>query len=153
QGDPLARFGAVMSRGFNLGIDFKGGSTLTITAPQPIDTARLSAGVATLGLGEITVQNSGLPTKALLRFQTAGANPNAIVERVRARIIELVPGVTFSTVEVVGAKVSEELSSGGLIALGLAILMMLIYIWIRFEPVFGVGAVLALFHDTILTLG
>jgi SecD/SecF fusion protein len=88
-----------------------------------------------------------------VRFQTPGNDPNQVVESVKQTVRRVVPNVQFSSVDVVGPKVSEELFAGGLIALGLAILLMLVYIWFRFEWEFGLGAVFALFHDTILTLG
>ncbi|MFZ2030051.1 MAG: protein translocase subunit SecF [Vitreimonas sp.] len=154
QGDPLARIGAVMARGFNLGIDFRGGTRMEISSPgRRIDSATLQQGLGTLRLGDVEVQNFSDASRATVTFQTPGANPSAVVEQVRARIGQLVPNVVFGSVDAVSGKVSEELFAGGLIALGLAIVLMLIYIAFRFEFQFGVGAVFALFHDTILTLG
>ncbi|MDX2275390.1 MAG: protein translocase subunit SecF [Hyphomonadaceae bacterium] len=153
EGDPLAKAGAVLARGFNLGIDFRGGTLLELTAPQPIDIGAVRDAISNMGLGDVQAQTFSDVTHAMIRFQTPGANPNEVVEQVKARVAGVVDGVTFSRTEVVGPKVSEELFAGGLIALGLAILLMLIYIWFRFEWQFGLGAVIALFHDTILTLG
>ena len=154
QGDPLARVGAVMSRGFNLGIDFRGGTSMDISSPGGrIDSAALQQDLTALHLGDVEVQNFSDASRATVRFQTPGADPNAVVERVKAQIRQFIPNVQFASVDVVGPKVSEELFAGGLIALGLAIVLMLIYIAFRFEFQFGVGAVFALFHDTILTLG
>lgn len=153
EGDPLVKLGAIMSRGFNLGIDFRGGTLLELTAPQPIDIGAVREAITDMNLGDVQAQTFSDVTHAMIRFQTPGANPNAIVEQVKTRVAGVVEGVTFSRTEVVGPKVSEELFAGGLMALGLAILLMLIYIWFRFEWQFGLGAVMALFHDTILTLG
>jgi preprotein translocase subunit SecF len=152
-GDPLAKFGAVLSRGFNLGIDFRGGTLLELTAPGPINIGDVREAIHDMNLGDVQAQTFSDVTHAMIRFQTPGANPSAVVEQVKARVASEVEGVTFSRTEVVGPKVSEELFAGGLMALGLAILLMLVYIWFRFEWQFGMGAVLALFHDTILTLG
>jgi preprotein translocase subunit SecF len=152
-GGPLEKTGAILARGFNLGIDFRGGTLIEITSPTAIDVGLVREGIHDLNLGEVQAQNFSDPTHAMVRFQTPGENPNLIVEQVKERIRSVVPAVTFSRTEVVGPKVSEELFAGGLIALGLAILLMLVYIWFRFEWQFGLGAVLALFHDTILTLG
>lgn len=158
QGDPLARIGAVMGRGFNLGIDFRGGTLIEITAPQPIDGTALRHSVSSLHFGDVEVQgttgarNDGL-YHTMVQFQTPGNNPNAVIQQVQQHIQAVVPGVQFSHVEAVSGKVSEELFRNGLIALGLAILLMLVYIAFRFEFQFGMGAVFALFHDTILTLG
>lgn len=154
EGGPLERLGAVLSEGFNLGIDFKGGTLLELQAPTPIDIGRVRAAVSALNVGDIQVQSFGDPRRALIRFETpAAADSERVNADVRARISAAVNSVTFPRVEVVGPKVSEELFASGLIALGLAILLMLIYIWFRFEWQFGLGGVLALFHDVILTLG
>jgi preprotein translocase SecF subunit len=158
QGDPLARLGAVMGRGFNLGIDFRGGTLLEITAPQSIDGGAIKHALSGLNFGDVEVQGvSGRQADGLfhtmVQFQTPGNNPNAVIESVKQHVQTVVSGVQFSRVEAVSGKVSEELFGNGLIALGLAILLMLIYIAFRFEFQFGMGAVFALFHDTILTLG
>jgi preprotein translocase SecF subunit len=153
EGGPVQKIGAVLSRGFELGIDFKGGSSIEITAPRPIDIGVLREGLLSLHLGDIQVQSFGDQHHALVRFQTPGENPAMVVDAVKARIATLVPDVVFAHTEAVSGKVSDELFTGGLIALGLAILLMLVYIWFRFEWQFGLGAVMALFHDTILTLG
>src|SRR5262249_18716232 len=146
--------GAVMSRGFNLGIDFRGGTGMDISTPGGrIDTAAVQRELSALHLGDVEVQNFSDGSRATVRFQTPGADPNAVVERVKAQIRQFLPNVQFASVDVVGPKVSEELFGKGLWALGWAIVLMLIYIAFRFEFQFGVGAVFALFHDTILTLG
>jgi preprotein translocase SecF subunit len=90
----------------------------------------------------------------MVRFQNPeGANGNTTVNAVKARLTQALGQVRFVRVDSVGAKVSSELLSKGVIALGLAILLMLIYIWFRFELQFGLGAVAALFHDVFLTFG
>lgn len=152
-GDVLARIGAVMGRGFNLGIDFKGGTSMEISAPQPINLAPLRSALTQMIHSDVEVQNFSDARRASVSFQTPGTNPSVVVEQVKARIRQIVPNVEFGSVDAVSGKVSEELFSGGLMALGLAIVLMLIYIAFRFEFQFGVGAVFALFHDTILTLG
>jgi len=153
KGGPGDKLGAIVAHGFNLGIDFKGGTLLELTAPAPVDIGRVRAGLAAMGLGDIQVQSFGDPRHALIRFQPETNNPGAEVEVVKQHIQTIIPGVTFSRTEVVGPKVSGELFTSGLLALGLAILLMLFYIWFRFEWQFGLGAVMALFHDTVLTLG
>ncbi len=141
QGDPLARIGAVMSRGFNLGIDFRGGTGMDISSPGGrIDCSRRSSKISPPCIWATsrcrTIRDA---SRATVRFQTPGADPNAVVERVKAQIRQFIPNVQFASVDVVGPKVSEELFAGGLIALGLAIVLMLIYIAFRFEFQFGVG--------------
>jgi preprotein translocase SecF subunit len=158
EGSPLARMGAVMERGFNLGLDFRGGTSILVEASTPIDQTALRV----LGqnaqdghvevLATTCVPVNAPPYCAYLNLET-GPNQSQIVESVRAGLASVGEDARISNVDVVSAKVSEELFSGGLISLGLAILLMLVYIWFRFEWQFGLGAVLALFHDVILTLG
>jgi preprotein translocase subunit SecF len=158
EGSPMARLGAVMERGFNLGIDFRGGTSILIEAPGPIDQEALRALGQRLQGGDIEVQGTTCrpanapPYCAYLNFEQ-GDNGSAVVEEIRNEIGGIAEGARIANVDAVSAKVSEELFSGGLIALGLSILLMLFYIWIRFEWYFGLGGVLALFHDVILTLG
>ncbi len=158
EGSPLARVGAIMERGFNLGIDFRGGTSILIEAPGPIDQEALRALGRTAQEGDVEVQGTtcrpvnGPPYCAILNFETA-PDQSATVEEIRAGLGGVAQGARIASVDSVSAKVSEELFSGGLIALGLAILLMLVYIWFRFEWQFGLGGVLALFHDVILTLG
>jgi preprotein translocase subunit SecF len=158
EGSPLARIGAIMEHGFNLGIDFRGGTSLLIEAPTPIDQEALRALGQRAQEGDIEVQGTTCrpenapPYCAILNFETA-PDQSATVERIRAGLGSVAEGARVANVESVSGKVSEELFAGGLMALGLAILLMLIYIWFRFEWQFGVGAILGLFHDVILTLG
>jgi preprotein translocase subunit SecF len=141
--------------GMACGIDFKGGTVLEIsTAPNPVDLGRLRASLAGLEVGDVQVQGFGSPSTAVIKFQTAhGGNASQSTEAVRARVAQAISPVKFVRTDVVGPKVSAELFSKGLLALGGAILLMLIYIWFRFELQFGLGAVAALFHDVILTFG
>lgn len=154
QGSPVDRLGAILEHGFNLGIDFKGGTLIEFSAPTPIDLERVRASITALEIGDVQVQSFEDPRHALVRFETPqGQNSEAVLGTVRERLSAVVQGAAFERVEVVGPKVSGELFASGLIALGLAILLMLVYIWFRFEWQFGLGGVLALFHDVILTLG
>lgn len=147
------RLSHVLSEGFNLGVDFKGGTLLELQSPQPIDLAQVRAIVGELDLGDVQVQAFGAETSALVRFEITDAGADADIARARAALEAQAPNVRIERTESVSAQVSEELFSGGLMALGLAIVLMLIYIWFRFEWQFGVGAILGLFHDVILTLG
>lgn len=154
EGSPIQRVGHVLAEGFNLGVDFKGGALLELHGEGPIDLSRLREVATGLNLGDLQVQGFGNENQALLRFEIRDpANAPAEVQQVRDQVIAAMPGLTAPRSEIVGAQVSEELFTGGLTALGLAILLMLIYIWFRFEWQFGVGAILGLFHDVILTLG
>jgi preprotein translocase SecF subunit len=141
--------------GMACGIDFKGGTVLELsTAPKPADLGRLRGILGGLDLGDVQVQGFGAPSSAMVRFQTPpGASPGQTVEVVRSRIAQGVSPVRFVRMDVVGPKVSSELLTKGVLALGGAILLMLIYIWFRFELQFGLGAVAALFHDVFLSFG
>lgn len=152
-GTPWERVGAVLSRGFNLGIDFTGGTLLEISAPQPINIDALRPRLTALHIGEVQVQGFSDPRNAMVRLPPARTEGQAEMQRARAAISEAVPGVVFGRTEAVGPKVSGELFTNGIISLGLAMLLVMAYIWIRFDLQFGVGAVLSLFHDAVLTMG
>jgi preprotein translocase SecF subunit len=158
EGSPLARIGAVMERGFNLGIDFRGGTSVLIEAPVQIDIAGLRALGARSQDGGVEVQGATCrpanapPYCALLNFEQGDGGSEA-VERIRAGLSSVAEGARIVNVAAVSGRVSEELFAKGLWGLFWAIVLMLIYIWFRFEWQFGLGAVMALFHDVILTLG
>ncbi|MBP9755059.1 MAG: protein translocase subunit SecF, partial [Phenylobacterium sp.] len=136
-------------------IDFKGGTLLEIsTAPKAVDLGLARSTLEAQNLGDVQVQAFGEPTTAMIRFQTPdGLQPAVAVDKVKAALVEALGPVTFQRADVVGPKVSGELFQSGILALGLAIGLMLLYIWFRFELQFGVGAVVGLFHDVILTFG
>jgi preprotein translocase subunit SecF len=140
--------------GLNCGIDFRGGTVLELsTAPRPINLGSIRSTLSGMEMGDVQVQSFGA-SEAMVRFETpVGSNPGQVVTQVKERLSQRLGGATFSRTEVVGPKVSGELFRSGLTALGLAIGLMLIYIWFRFELQFGLGAVVALFHDVILTFG
>jgi preprotein translocase SecF subunit len=141
--------------GLNCGIDFTGGTMIELsTAPKQVDLAAARAAVSALPVGDPQVQGVGDGAKAMVRYQPpAGANPDEVAAQVRGALTQALGQVTFEAPNVIGAKVSGELFQSGLMALGLAILLMMVYIWFRFELQFGIGAVIALFHDVILTFG
>lgn len=141
--------------GLTCGIDFQGGTVLEIsTAPRPVDLGLVRETLNGLHMGDVQVQAFGGPSSAMVSFQTPpGASPSATVDLVKAKLVQTVGPVKFARADVVGPKVSGELFRSGILALGLAIGLMLLYIWFRFELQFGLGAVMALFHDVILTFG
>jgi preprotein translocase SecF subunit len=149
--------------GLNMGIDFRGGASLEVSKPagQTIDLEAVRGAVSGLELGDVGVQgiarrdtNVQDGSTAVLRFQIPeGQDQTAVVNRVEGAITQSVGEVTYSGVSVVGSKVSGELFTSGLLALGVAIALMFAYIWFRFEPQFGFGAVVGLLHDVILTFG
>ncbi|WP_269516269.1 protein translocase subunit SecF [Brevundimonas subvibrioides] len=142
--------------GLNMGIDFRGGAVMELTKPdsETLDLAAVRESVAHLGLGDVGVQGIDDASSAVVRFQVPdGQEQSAVVARVQGAINEAVGPVTYSGVSVVGSKVSGELFTSGVLALGVAIALMFAYIWFRFEPQFGFGAVAGLLHDVVLTFG
>ena len=140
----------------NYGIDFRGGTLLEARFEGEADIGTIRSLLRDLDLGDVAVQEFGEPTDVLIRVETqpgGGDAQVAAIERVRRALLEGTPGVEIRRVEVVGPKVSSELVVRGLAAVGLAVAVVLFYIWIRFEWQFSIGAVAALVHDVILTIG
>ncbi|MEJ0061223.1 MAG: hypothetical protein WDM79_17380 [Terricaulis sp.] len=125
EGSPLDRIGVILTHGFNLGIDFKGGTLLELKAPAAIDIETLRETLNALDMGDIQVQGFTDPTNVAVRFNVEN---EAGLERVRGAVQALVPGVEFTRQEAVSAQVSGELFSSSLIALGLAMLLVMVYI-------------------------
>lgn len=151
-----ASFALVATKGFNLGVDFVGGQMVRVQFPQPVPIEQLRERVDSLGIGESTIQTFGSPRDVSIRLPLPpggeeGANRAA--SQVRQVVSQAFPGARFDAVETVSGKVSEELFRTGAIALSLAMLVIALFIWFRFEWQFGVGALFALFHDVALTLG
>ncbi len=142
--------------GLNYGIDFRGGTLVEARFVQAADIGRVRGVVSSLDLGDVAIQEFGEPTDVLIRVerQPGGGNEQVrAIEMVRAALLADDPDVEIRRVEVVGPKVSGELVIRGLLAVGLAVAAVLFYVWIRFEWQFSVGAVLALVHDVLLTIG
>lgn len=141
--------------GLNCGIDFKGGTLLEFsTAPKIVDLAKVRAALAEKELGDFRLQAFGDNTGAMVSFQNPpGRDANAAKSEIRREIERALGTVKFTNDATVGAKVSGELFTSGIMALLVAIALMLVYIWFRFELQFGLGAVVALFHDVLLTFG
>ena len=146
---------AFLSQGLNFGIDFKGGILVEIGSSEPVDIANLRDRMQTLELGEVQIQQFGTPTDVLIRVaETDGAvSTDRDLSAVDAIRRDLEAEFEIRRVEIVGPQVSRELIQTGLLAVVAAISSMLIYIWFRFEWQFSVGAVMALVHDVILTIG
>jgi preprotein translocase subunit SecF len=142
--------------GLNYGIDFRGGISIEARTTGPADFAALRSQINGLGLGEAQLQQFGSPQDVLIRLERQAGGDEAqqkAVEAVRQLLLKKFPGTELRQVEAVGATVSGELFRGGMIALGLALVAMLIYIWFRFEWQFGVGAVVTLVLDVTKTVG
>ena len=144
-----------LANGLNFGIDFRGGTLIEASAESTVDLAELRGRLGALDLGEVQIQEFGKETDVLIRIAekegaTDASNNLSAVESVRA---ELSGDFDVRRVEIVGPQVSAELIQTGVMAVLAAIASMLIYIWFRFEWQFSVGAVLALVHDVVLTIG
>jgi preprotein translocase subunit SecF len=153
----LAAMALVFTRGLNLGVDFVGGQSVRVTFAQAPDLDPLRDHVSqVVGEGGATLQERGAPNVIEIRTPLPSGGEegaNAAASRLRAAITERYPGARFDAVQTVSGKVSEELFRSGALAVALAMLGIAIYIWIRFEWQFGVGALVTLFHDVWMTMG
>lgn len=143
-------------RGLNLGVDFVGGQMIRTTFAQKVDVERLRSDVGRLELGDASIQESGGPTSYQIRLprpEGGDAAANRAASQVRAMLAQKYPGSRVDSVETVSGKVSNELAMDGALSITLAMIGIAIYIWLRFEWQFGVGALLTLFHDVSMTLG
>ena len=133
------------ARGLNFGIDFKGGIMIEIATDGPADLSQLRATMGGLGLGEVQIQEFGQADDVLIRIPSPAEGGEAasqeVVNQVRAALDDVV--VEYRRVEVVGPQVSGEL----------AMALMLVYIWFRFEWQFSLGAIISLVHDVFATIG
>ena len=140
-------------KGLNFGIDFKGGTLIELRSNESkINVSSLRDNLNQMKLGDISVKNFGNETDFLIKFEN-NDNKN-VIEEIKTNLDKSFGNsFNFRRVENVGPKVSSELLKSGVIAISVALALMLIYIWIRFEWQFSLGAILALFHDVIVTLG
>ena len=151
------------SQGLNFGIDFRGGTKITFTKEEKPDVSRVRQIIGDLGFGDVKVQEFGSDNGVQIVIEGAveegsskeseRATQNVATIAQEAITAEFGDGVTFLGVEVVGPKVSGELVFNGILAVVAAVALMLVYIWFRFEWQFSLGAVIALIHDVILTIG
>ena len=146
----------LFAKGLNFGIDFEGGILIEVGTERPADIGGMRAVLGDLGLGEVSLQEFGSDTEVLIRIerQSSDAEDQLAITAVREVLDAKFAGeITYRRTERVGAKVGAELIEAGIIAMILAIALMLVYIWFRFELPFAIGAIIALVHDVLLTLG
>jgi preprotein translocase subunit SecF len=140
-------------KGLNYGIDFKGGSVITIRTQEAAQLDNLRSTLNGLSLGSVELQQFGTPNDVLIRLPAQGGG-DAAEQAAQKRVIEaLGPTVEVRSKETVGAKVSEELTQQATGAVLLSIFFVLFYLWARFEWQFALGAVISLLHDVTLSLG
>ena len=140
-------------KGLNFGIDFKGGTLIELRSnDQKINVSSLRDRLSQMNLGDVSVKKFGNDTDFLIKFENN--EDKNIIEKIKLNLDKSFGNdFSFRRVENVGPKVSAELLKSGVIAISVALVLMLIYIWIRFEWQFSLGAIAALFHDVIVTLG
>ena len=140
-------------KGLNFGIDFKGGTLIELRSNDSnINTSSLRDNLNQMNLGDVSVKNFGNDSDFLIKFENN--EKKNVIEEIKSNLDKSFGNnFDFRRVENVGPKVSAELLRSGIIAISVALALMLIYIWIRFEWQFSLGAILALFHDVIVTLG
>jgi preprotein translocase subunit SecD/preprotein translocase subunit SecF len=151
----LASIALFLYPGLRLGIDFKGGVVMEVRTAQPASFPALRAALAGHDLPDAGLQSLGGHDEIMIRLESR-ANAQATdqaVARVHAALDQVAPGNTVLSTSAVGASVSAELFRQGLLALGLSLLMILIYIWFRFEWQFAIGAVVTLILDITKTIG
>jgi preprotein translocase subunit SecD/preprotein translocase subunit SecF len=142
--------------GLNLGLDFRGGVVLQVQTEQPADFPHLRAALAHAGLGDAALQSFGTGGTGVLISLESRANAQATqdaITKVQNALATAAPGTKILSTQAIGASVSAQLFNQGLQALGLSFVMILVYIWFRFEWPFAVGAVMTLILDTTKAIG
>ncbi len=144
----------LLLKGLNYGVDFKGGTLIEIrTGENSINISTIRDSFNQMNLGDVSVKKFGNETDFIVKFEKQNSNDPKFIENIKSKLSSSIGDVDFRRVENVGPKVSSELLKSGIIAITLSLAAMLIYIWVRFEWQFSLGAILAIFHDVIITLG
>jgi len=141
-------------KGLNFGVDFKGGTLIELRSnDKNINVTSLRISFSKMNLGDFNVKKFGNENDFLIKIEKKDTSASAI-EVIKKDLTSTIGGsFNFRRVENVGPKVSTELLKSGVIAIALSLAAMLFYIWVRFEWQFSLGAIIALFHDVIITLG
>jgi preprotein translocase SecF subunit len=142
-------------KGLNYGVDFKGGTLIEIRSlDKTLNISDLRKSFDNLNLGDVTVKRFGNDNDYVVKFEKKQSIEENFIENIKIELKKDIGNIfEFRRVESVGPKVSAELLKSGVIAIALSLGAMLIYIWIRFEWQFSLGAIAAVFHDVILTIG
>ena len=145
----------LLIKGLNLGVDFKGGTLIEVRTENSITTiAEIRESFLKMNLGDVTVKKFGKENDYLVKIEITKSDDENFIKSINDKLsADLGSVVNFRRVENVGPKVSKELLRAGLLAISLSLAAMLFYIWIRFEWQFSLGAVIALIHDVIITVG
>ena len=142
-------------KGLNYGVDFKGGTLIELRSlDKTLSISDLRKSFNNLNLGDVTVKNFGKENDYVIKFEKKQSIEENFIENIKIELANDIGNIfEFRRVESVGPKVSSELLKSGVIAIALSLGAMLIYIWIRFEWQFSLGAITAVFHDVVITLG
>ena len=142
-------------KGLNLGVDFKGGTLIELrTENSNINISEIRQSFLKMNLGDITVKKFGKENDYLVKIEITKTDDENFIKSINDKLsADLGSNINFRRVENVGPKVSNELLKAGLLAITLSLAAMLFYIWIRFEWQFSLGAIIALIHDVIITVG
>ena len=145
----------IIFKGLNYGIDFKGGTIIEIRIENKnINVSNIRESLNKVNLGDINVKNFGEERDFLIKIEEKLKDNKLVISEIKETLNkDLNEEVNYRRIESVGPKVSAELLKSGIISIGLALLVMLFYIWFRFEWQFSLGSIIALFHDVIITLG
>jgi len=139
-------------KGLNYGIDFKGGTLIELRSNNT-EASSIRDVLKNMELGDVNVKKFGKEGDFLIKVEQK-ENNNKLIPKIKKNLSDnLNSDINFRRVENVGPKVSAELLQSGIIAISLALVAMLFYIWVRFEWQFSIGSIIALFHDVIITLG
>ena len=146
---------ALIYKGLNYGVDFKGGTLIELRVQDKnIDLPTIRKSFSKMNLGDLNIKKFGNDTDFLIKFEKMDNKNINFIENIKKKLtLDIGESFNFRRVENVGPKVSKELLKSGIIAILLSLSAMLIYIWLRFEWQFSLGAILALIHDVIITLG
>jgi len=150
----LSSIAIFLVSGLNLGIDFKGGILIEArNSSGPAQIAELRGDLETLGLGDVSLQGFGTETDVLIRVQRQDGDEKAQIAAIDLIGATLGDGYEIRRTEFVGPTVGAELAEKGMLAVGCALLAIMIYIWFRFEWQFSIAAIMALTHDVLSTIG
>lgn len=147
--------GFLFTKGLNLGIDFTGGVLMEIRTEQPADLAAMRAALDGKGFGEVSLQNFGDPNNVMIRIQVSETDDQAhVTQHVKELLGTAIDGaVDYRKIDYVGPTVGQELIRAGWISVLLSFGTIMLYVWFRFEWQYGLGAILALLHDSIMMIG
>ena len=141
------------TKGLNLGVDFKGGTVIEMKFEQTNNSEDIRKSLLKINLGDVKVKEFGSDKDFLATIEQKGKNNDFVASIKNHLEKDLNKKVDFRRVEVVGSKISNELTRDGIYSVVLALILMLVYIWFRFEWQFSLGSIVALVHDVIITIG